>query len=403
MELIYLGIVFAAIVILLICKRPLWQCILPGLVLMIVLYRLPIADAAMEVWRAVSEWSSLSVLLAMYLTALLQNILEARGQIKGAQRDLDHLFHHRRINTVGALLFIGLVPSAAAMLIGGQIVRDNTEGYLKPKEQATAASWLRHVPESSLPTYTSVLLLLSLAEVSAGAFMLCMIIPFAVLVGIGYVRYLRKIPKEPVEAVGDAPMGRGKALLSLLGHLWSLLLVVVLILALNISVVPVLGIVIVLCLVVYRVKFSELLPMLGKSLHIKMMVNTLAVLLLKNFIGLSGVLTELPAIAEALPLPAFLTFGLLLFAATVVSGGTGAIALVVPLAVGVLGANLPMAVYMASICHAASQVSPTHVCVAVASEYFGVSLGETIKATVPMSLLFAALMTGYYLLLGLVL
>jgi len=33
MELIYLGIVFAAIVILLICKRTLWQCILPGLVL----------------------------------------------------------------------------------------------------------------------------------------------------------------------------------------------------------------------------------------------------------------------------------------------------------------------------------------------------------------------------------
>ena len=31
------------------------------------------------------------------------------------------------------------------------------------------------------------------------------------------------------------------------------------------------------------------------------------------------------------------------------------------------------------------------------------SLGETIKATIPMSLLFAALMTGYYLLLGLVL
>ncbi len=76
-------------------------------------------------------------------------MLEARSQIKLAGQDLDGLFHNRRVNAAGASMFIGLLPSAAAMLLCGNIVKEATEGYLKPREQAFVTSWFRHIPEST--------------------------------------------------------------------------------------------------------------------------------------------------------------------------------------------------------------------------------------------------------------
>lgn len=46
--------------------------------------------------------------------------------------------------------------------------------------------------------------------------------------------------------------------------------------------------------------------------------------------------------------------------------------------------------------HAASQLSPTHVCLVVASDYFHITLGDLVRKTIPMSLAFCVLITVYY-------
>ena len=56
-------------------------------------------------------------------------------------------------------------------------------------------------------------------------------------------------------------------------------------------------------------------------------------------------------------------------------------------------------VLLMCMCHAASQISPIHVCLTIASEYYEISLGELIRKTVPAALTSAALMLGYYLVL----
>lgn len=399
MEICFLAIAFIIIIFLLACKRPLWQAMLGGLVATAVLYRIPAEEIVKRSWNIFSSWSSLSVLIAIYLIAFLQKILEARGQIKLAQKDLDGIFHNRRINTIGASLFIGLLPSAASMLLGCEIVKDATDGYLKPTEQAFTASWLRHIPESALPTYSSILLLLNLSGVDTGIFLAGMIVPLLLLLAIGYLRYLRRIPKEPeTERKGSRWYWAGK----LFCHLWTLLLIIVLILGLKFSVVVALLVVIALALLIYRIQPKELFSMLAGAVHWPMLVNTLLVLILKEFLSYSGVLQLLPQMMSTLPLPGWLVFALLLFLVTVISGSTASISLVVPLAFAATPGNAALAVYMAGVCHAASQISPTHICVAVAAEYFGVPFGEMIRRTLPMSLLFFLLMTGYYLLLNLI-
>ena len=393
MQIAFLGMVFLVIIGSLALRRPLYQAILGGLVITAVLYKIPPYEIARRTSMVFTTWSSLSVLLSLYLITFLQRILESRSQIKLAQQDLNGIFHNRRINTAGASLFIGLLPSAASMILCSEIVKDATDGYLEPKEQAFVASWFRHIPESTLPTYTAVLLMLSLSGVEITQFMAGMTVPVITLASLGYFTYLRRIPKET-----GTPKSRSRImdLVRLFKHLWSLLLILVLILGLGFDVVTSVLISIVSSLLVYRVRLAEMITMFVSAFEKKMLLNTFLVLVLKEFISYTGVLALLPDVMAALPLPTYLIFALLFFVATIISGSTGAIAMGTPLAFAAIPGGMPLMVYLMCITHAASQLSPTHVCLVVASDYFHVTLGELVRKTLPLSVTFCVLMTVYY-------
>ena len=78
MQIVYLGIVFAVIIILLACKRPLYQAILGGLLATILFYRIPPMEIVQRTLRTLTTWSS--VLLSLYLSTFLQRILESREE-----------------------------------------------------------------------------------------------------------------------------------------------------------------------------------------------------------------------------------------------------------------------------------------------------------------------------------
>lgn len=102
MEIAFLGIVFAVIILLLAVGRPLYQSIAGGMIVTAVLFRIPIMVIGVKIASVITNWSSLSVLLSLYLITFLQRILESRSQIRLAQQDLNGIFHNRRINTAGA-------------------------------------------------------------------------------------------------------------------------------------------------------------------------------------------------------------------------------------------------------------------------------------------------------------
>jgi len=65
------------------------------------------------------------------------------------------------------------------------------------------------------------------------------------------------------------------------------------------------------------------------------------------------------------------------------------------LAFAAIDGGMPLMVLLMCMCHAASQVSPTHVCLVVASDYFHITLGDLIRKILPRSLAFCGLMIGY--------
>ena len=59
-------------------------------------------------------------------------------------------------------------------------------------------------------------------------------------------------------------------------------------------------------------------------------------------------------------------------------------------------AGMPLMVLLMCICHAASMISPIHVCLVVATEYFHISLGDLVKKSMPLVISFCFLIIIYY-------
>jgi hypothetical protein len=53
-----------------------------------------------------------------------------------------------------------------------------------------------------------------------------------------------------------------------------------------------------------------------------------------------------------------------------------------------------------ALSYAAMQISPTHICLAIITEYFRVSWGQLMKKTIPVIVVFVVILTGYYVLLS---
>lgn len=400
MQIAFLGVVFLVIVALLALRRPLYQAILGGLVFTVILYRIPALAILRQTANVFTNWGSLSVLVSLYLISFLQRMMESRSLIKHAQQDMNGLFHNRRVNAGGMPLFIGLLPSAAAMLLCGDIVKDATDGHLEAREQAFLTTWFRHIPESILPTYSGVLLMTNLSGLPLPKFILGMILPAVVLGLLAYIPYLRKIPKDPGT---PRSANRAKDALNLGRHLWPVILILVLILVFKISVVPAVLAAIAVCALVYRFSPGELGKVMVSAFEFKLLLNTFLVLVLKEFIAYTGVLELLPQTLSRLPVPNYIVFAALFFLGGIVSGSNGIIALGTPLAFAAMpDGGVPLMVLLMCMSHAASQISPTHVCLVVASEYYDIRLGALIRRSIPFALVFVALMIGYYNLLVLI-
>lgn len=393
MQLGLLGLAFAVIIGLLMAKRPLWQAFVGGMLAVAVLFRMPFLEIVRRACGVLTNWDSLSILLSLYLITFLQRMLEARDQITLAQRDLDSLFHNRRVNAAVSSMFIGLLPSAAATILCGDMVKDAAGEYLDVDEQAFVTSWFRHIPETTLPTYSSVLLMAGLSGVPLPRFMLGMLVPIAVLLALGWLTSLRKLPSDP-----GTPKSANRALDArhLVQHLWAFLAILVFMLAFDVPVVAAVALVMAAAVFVYRFRPAELRPMVKNAFDRNLLLNTFLVLVFKEFIAFTGVLELLPGLLGRLPVPSYLVFALLFFVGGIISGMNAIIALGTPLAFAALPGGAPLMVLLMCMCHAASQLSPTHVCVVVAAEHFGIPLSRLIRRVLPVALAFCVLMVGYY-------
>lgn len=393
-----LCIVFLVVIAILWLKKPLYMAISGGLVMAVLLYGIPVGKALVIIGKSVISQSTVTVVLSFYFITLLQRMLERRNRLKQAEEGLDILFNNRRINASLAPSVIGLLPSAGAMTICAEMVDSACQDYLGREDLACVTSFYRHIPESFLPTYSSILIALALTGIGAGQFVVAMLPMVAALFLIGYLFHLRKVPKRTGHQTAET---RGSAVRMLLRGLWSIILIVFLIIAFNIPVYIATPMVALLNVAVERLTFREVCPMFRTAFEPVIICNTVLIMMFKDIITSTGVIHALPEFFGGLPIPLPLVFALIFFFGTIISGSNAIISLCLPMAIAAIpGGGVALLVLLMSVSYAAMQISPTHVCLFIAAECFKVNFGSLVRRNVPMILTFSAVSVAYTAALG---
>lgn len=401
MDIIKLLCAFALIVLMLAWKKPLSLAMITAGIAVILLYQLPLDVTVRALWKGLTGHSTIKAVLILYSVTYLQRMLEKRGDLRKCQAALNGLFNDRRINASLAPCLLGCLPGGSTVLICGPIVRDSVGALLSPTETAAVTSFFRHIPESFLPTFTSVSIALELTDgrVKPGTFILAMIPTVIALFATGWLVYLRKLPKD-TGTVADQP--KKAYWLMLLKSVWTIALSILIILVTGLPVYGAVAICVLINFFVGRFKLGEAVTFLRTAFELRLIANIVMVMLFKELLDAAGVIAALPGIFSRLPIPSFLVFALIFFFGSIIASLQAITVLCLPIAVASVGVGpfLSLFVLMMSMGYAAMQLSPVHVCLTLCAEDHKVPLGPMIWKTVPMVGVFSLLSFLYYFVLS---
>jgi len=390
-ELLYLLAMFAAIVLVIWLKQPLYLAMLAGILTGALLFRVPVSAFGGILLRGVTGRDTLMMLLAFYTITYLQRMLESRGRLIQAERALAALTGSRRANAMLTPFVVGMLPSVGAVLIAAPIVDRIAGEELDREERTFVSSFYRHISEAFLPTYSNILLALQLSGQSPLRFVLLMLPMVALLFALGYWLYVRKLGKTGEAAARGAE--RRKAFRELVASLWTVLLVVVLIMFIRAPVFLVVVGVIALNAVLERFPPRQLLGFAAKAFETRLMVNTVLIMVFKEV---------LLHTFSALPVPVEWSYSLVMLLGTVIAGTQAMVAILIPIAFAGAQAGMPLLILLMCMGYIAAQVSPTHICLSVVTERYGTTLASLVRKTLPVMLAFLLACAGYFYMLKLI-
>lgn len=400
MDIIKLLLIFTCIIAVMKFNKPLYISIAAGIVATILLYRINALTSLKLMINGAFRKDTIYLVLAFYSITFLQRMLEKRKHIMLAEKSLDSLFNSRRVNAMVAPFIIGLLPSAGAILIAAPIVDNAAENYITKEEKTFVTSYFRHISESFLPTYASILLALNLSNVDMTAFVLGMLPMVVVLFSLGYFFYIRKIPKDT-----GVPKSNDKAqdIKNLTISLWSIALTIIIILTFKIPVHLAVIPVIILSIILNKFNFKELQPMFRSALEMKLILTTIVIMIFREILTFTGVIERLPDYFSALPIPSVVIFVLIFFFGTLVAGAQAITALALPLAYATIpDGGVALLILLMCTAYISMQVSPTHICLAIITEHYGTSFIDLVKKTMPILISFVLISSVYSYLIYLV-
>lgn len=397
LDIVKLVIIFTGIVFFIKLKKPLYISILAGAIISIILYRIPIATSLQLAVKSCTSRDTISLVLAFYTITYVQRMMEKRGHLLLAEKSLDNIFNSQRINAMIAPFVIGLLPSAGAVLIAAPIVQNASGDYLTREEQTFVTSYYRHISEAFLPTYSSILLALDLSGVDMTKFVVGMLPMVAILFVLGYIFYVRKIPKSTEISHSK---NKKEDIVNLVISLWPIAVTITIILTMKIPVYMAVVPVIIVSAILNRFSVDELIPMIKTAFETKLIVSTVMIMVFKELLTFTGVIGRLPEYFEKLPIHPAIIFSLIFVIGTLVAGSQAIIALALPLAFATIpNGGLALMILLMCMTYIAMQVSPTHICLAIVTEAFDVSFIELVKKTFPILVIFTAITAIYSYLL----
>jgi hypothetical protein len=126
-------------------------------------------------------------------------------------------------------------------------------------------------------------------------------------------------------------------------------------------------------------------------------------MIFKEILTFTGIIERLPAYFSVLPIPSVVIFALIFFFSPLVAGSQATIALAVPLAYAAIpDGGTPLMILLMCMLYISMQISPTHICLAIITEYYGTSFIDLVKKTMPILITFVLISSVYSYLIYLV-
>ena len=398
MVILKLLLIFVLVMAVISRKKPIYLAISAATILAWLLYAVPFADGLSAVIKGCFCWDTISLIFVVYVISLLQSMMLGRNAIERARLSVSSLFNNRWVDCAAVPIFIGMLPTPNAAFIAGDIVKASAGDCLDNDEKAVVTSYFRHVSESFMPTYNSILTALVLSGIAAGDFVLAMLPIVAVIIISGCFWLLRG--KVPMSTGHSPSSNRRSDILGIFIGLWPILLIIILVVSFKFHVWLSSLIAVAAYFLVHRFSFSEIKPMFKEAVQINQYLNIITIMSFKELLAASGAVDSMTAWFSALPLPSFLVFAIMFFFGSIVSGSTAMIVLCLPLAMATVpDAGVSLLALLMGVAYAAMQLSPTHLCLSLTADYFGISLGRLFRKTLPAVITTVLFTLVYYLVL----
>ncbi len=379
-------------------KKPLYMAAGASTILTILLFGFTPTEAASALGQSLVQMSTWRVLAIIYMISLLQVMMEKKGLFDVAREGLMGLSDKLRLNMTAIPIFVGILPAPGSVLIAAPMVDQDCKNYLTPDEKTFYTSFVRHIPEAWLPTYSTVILATELTGITVSQYMIYMTPIALVALAVPYYLLMRKLPKLTGESLGE---NKAAAAGQMLKGLWAILLLIVLILVFQVSVQVSALIVLLSLAVIGRYSVKEMGELIVKGFNKKMLLSTYAVMIFSYIVGQTGALEALPPLFETLPIPSWLTFGLLFLLATMVGGLEACVIMVMPMAFAAIpNAGPALVAYLMSFGWVAMQLTPVHICLTLITEFYETKLQTLIAKTIPIGAIVLGFSTIYYLVLS---
>lgn len=395
MDIVKLAIIFALIVIFLGLKRPMALVILGATILLGVLFHMPPLDFCQGYLQSLISRSTIELLLIIWFVMLLEGVLSQRNYLQRMLDAIDNLFHSRRVDIIAMPMIIGFLPSAGGALFSAPMVDNATADTGFSAETKTVLNvYYRHVMELFFPTYPALIITAEVSGVPLFS-LTAVLFPMTVLVLLLGLFYLRGLPKEPqAEKQGDL----GRRALAAVQSLWPFLLLLVLIMAVQMEVLYATGITLLAVIIVLRVPVKELPQLIKTASKWKILLMSAAVMVFKDMLMLSGAVDRLPEQIAVLPLPPVVLFSLMTMFISMIVGITYAsTAIVMPLLmVSMPGLSVVTVAFMHISAYIGAQLTPTHLCVSITTEYFGANLQKVLLKSLPVYLVLYVIAMIFY-------
>ena len=382
-EIIKLLAVIAVIIFLIRKKWNLEYVILLASLLVGAFFNLSLVQIGHNFILGLIDPTTLKLIGIIVLVYILSGLLRKVESLRDLADSLQGLVKDYRLILAFIPALLGLIPMPAGAIFSAPMVKEVGDRVgLAPKEDAFVNYWFRHIWEFVWPLFPAIILFAGLLKVEIQEVILVQFPLTIATVIVGLVWEYKNLRRDTI-------LINKKNILSNLKKLffgvWPILLIVILVLGAKIDLLLSLATVTLslIFLNINKLSFKMLKEIIRNDVDLNVAILIASIMIFKRILQVSGGVEIIPEVFAKLGIHPFIVLFIVpFFIGTMTGLGTAAIGIGLPVLLPIIvqgETNLYYAMLAFTGSFVGAMISPMHLCLVVANNYFKVDMGEMYK------------------------